>query len=110
MLSRISKNRTAGRLEGTHAFPRNRLPKTRSHDGFLDQIDITTKQLGETLAQGLQPAKMIEAPRREPDTRPDRQVHVGHPCCVTACQRAEERDGLDAARAELCLMRPQNRQ
>ena len=106
----MSKNRTAGRLEGTHAFPRNYLPKARSDDGFLDQVNLTTEQLGETLAQGLQPANMIEAARREPDTWPDRWVDVGHFCCITACQRAKKRDGLDAARAELCLMRRQNRQ
>ena len=89
----MSKNRTAGRLEGTHAFPRNYLPKARSDDGFLDQVNLTTEQLGETLAQGLQSVKMIEPARRKSDTRPDRQVHVGHSCCITACQRAKERNG-----------------
>ena len=100
----------AGRLEGTHAFLRNHLPEARTHRRFLNQIDITAEEHGEPLAQSLQPAKMIKSPGREPCTRPDRQIHVGHPICVAARERAKQRDRLDAARSELRLMRPKNSQ
>src|SRR5271166_3146556 len=110
MLSRMSRNRMAGRLEGTHAFLGNHRPEARTHGRFLNQIDLTTEQRGESPTQVLQPAKMVEPPGREACTRPDRQIHVGRIGRVATRQRTEQGDRLDALRTELRLMRPENSQ
>src|SRR5271167_4087514 len=108
MLSRMSRNRMAGRLEGTHAFLRNNRPEVRTHRRFLNQIDLTTEQRGELPTKVLQPAKMVEPPGREACSRPDRQIHVGRVGRVATSERAERGDRLAALRAELRLVRPEN--
>ena len=62
----MSRNRTAGRLEGTHAFPLNHVPEPRTHGRFLNQIDVTMEERGEHLSELFQPAKMIEPSGRNP--------------------------------------------
>jgi hypothetical protein len=66
MLSRMLRNRMAGRLEGTHTFLHNHRPEARTHHRFLDQVDLTTEQRGEPPTQSLQSAKMVEPPDETP--------------------------------------------
>jgi hypothetical protein len=105
-LSRLSRNRTAGRLEGTHAFPRNHVPKARRRSLFLDQIDIAAEDPGQSLAESLQPTEVIESPGRKPCTRPDGQIHVGRAGGVATRKRAKQRNCFNALRPEFRLMRP----
>ena len=73
----MSRKRTAGRLEGTHALLGDRLPEARPGGGFLYEIDVASEEFGQAVAQGLQPAEMIEAARREASTGSYGQVHIG---------------------------------
>ena len=109
-ISRMSRNRTAGRLEGTHAFPLNHVPEPRTHGRFLNQIDVTMEERGEHLSELFQPAKMIEPSGRESDTRPDCQIHVRRVGCLAARQRAKQCDCLHTLRPQLRLVSAKNSQ
>ncbi len=61
MFSRISKKRVAGRLEGTHAFPFDRLAQTRAKGGLLDKVDRAAEQHYQVVAQRIHAPEMIKS-------------------------------------------------
>jgi hypothetical protein len=50
MLSRISRKRCSGRLEGTNAFPSDDPSQARCYDRLFDDVDITAEQEFQSLS------------------------------------------------------------
>ncbi len=67
MLSRISRKRPAGRLEGTHTVTFDHLPQMPARSRLLDEVNVTAQQNAQAIAEGVQSAEMIEPAGGEPD-------------------------------------------
>src|SRR5580658_9497855 len=101
MLSRISRNRIVGRLEGTHAFLLDDALEARIPRWFLYQIDVASQQRAKVFPQIFDLTEVIEAAGGEPRARADGQIHVGVRAPLAARNGTEQGDCFDAPRAQL---------